>query len=126
MFARSVFSLRFGTMQVDALVDAAVAAGVDRLALTDINNTAAIPDFMMACEASGISPVAGAEIRNGNDHLFTLVARNNAGFREINEFITRHNVSGELYPDRAQDFLQCYAVYPLRRMPAGKIGRAHV
>ena len=91
------------------------------MVLTDINNTTGIPDFTEACEKVGIKPVAGAEIRNGNDHLFTLVARNNAGFKEINEFITQHNYSSEPYPDRAPLLKQCYVIYPLLRFPAGKL-----
>ena len=106
---------------MESLVETAQKAGVDALALTDINNTTGIPDFTEACVKAGITPVAGAEIRNGNDHVYTLVARNNAGFKEINDFITQHNQSGESYPDRAPEFLQCYAIYPLERMPAGRL-----
>ncbi|MFM8916141.1 MAG: DNA polymerase III subunit alpha, partial [Bacteroidota bacterium] len=68
-----------------------------------------------------MKPVAGAEIRNGNELLYVLAARNNDGFREINEFITEHNASSEPYPDRAPRFLQCYVIYPLQRFPAGRV-----
>ncbi len=120
MFSRSHFSLRYGTLSIESLVEQALACGYETLALTDINNTSAIPDFVMACEKAGIKPVAGAEIRNGNEHLYSIIARNNQGFREINEFITLHNQTGELYPDRAPEFLQCYVIYPLQRIPAGR------
>jgi DNA-directed DNA polymerase III PolC len=120
-FSHSNYSLRYGTLSIESLVTTAHEAGMESLVLTDINNTTGIPDFTEACEKVGIKPIAGAEIRNGNDHLFTLVARNNAGFKEINEFITQHNYSSEPYPDRAPLLKQCYVIYPLLRFPAGKL-----
>lgn len=120
MLSRSYFSLRYGTLSVESMVEQAVACAIPVLALTDINNTTAIPDFTLACEKAGITPIAGTEIRNGNEHLYSIIARNNQGFREINEFITLHNQTGEAYPDRAPEFLQCYVIYPLQRLPAGR------
>ncbi len=121
MFSHSNFSLRYGTLSIESLVETAQKAGAETLVLTDINNTTGIPDFTEACERAGITPIAGAEIRNGNDHVYTLIARNNAGFKEINDFITKHNLLGESYPDRAPKFLQCYAIYPFQHMPAGRL-----
>ncbi len=121
MFSHSNYSLRYGTLPLATLVETAQKAGIEALILTDINNTTGIPDFTEACEKQGVKPIAGAEIRNGNDQVYTLVARNNSGFREINEFITLHNANGEDYPDRAPQFKQCYVVYPVHRFPAGKL-----
>jgi error-prone DNA polymerase len=121
MFVKSYFSLRYGTLSIEEIVEKAAFAGWETIVLTDINNTTGIPDFTEACEKANIKPVAGAEIRNGNGHVYTLVARNNGGFREINEFITLHNISGEPYPDRAPRFSYCYVIYPLDRFPAGKL-----
>ncbi len=121
MLTKSYFSLRYGTLSIEDLVSKAAFAGWETIVLADINNTTGIPDFTEACEKAGIKPIAGAEIRNSNDHAYTLVARNNTGFREINEFITQHNISGESYPDRAPKFNQCYVIYPLQRFPAGRL-----
>jgi len=121
MFTKSNFSLRYGTLSIESLVSTAQSAEMEVLVLTDINNTTGIPDFTEACEKAGIKPVAGVEIRNGNVHVYTLIARNNVGFKEINDFITLHNISGEDYPDRAPKLNQCYVVYPLERFPAGKL-----
>jgi error-prone DNA polymerase len=121
MFVKSFYSLRYGTLSIELLVETAAASGIETLVLADINNTTGIPDFTAECIKHGIKPVAGAEIRLTNAHLYTLVARNNTGFREINEFITNYNISGEPYPDRAPKFLHCYVVYPLTRFPAGRL-----
>lgn len=116
MIYHSCFSLRYGTLSIESLVGQAHEFGYRAVVLTDINNTTAIPDFVMACEKSGITPIAGAEIRNGNHHLYSLIARNNNGFREINEFITLYNQTGEAYPVRAPQFRQCYVIYPLQQL----------
>jgi len=120
-FFHSTYSLRYGTLSVDNLVALSKASGYEHVALTDINNTAGIPDFVLACEKEGLHAVCGAEIRNGNEHLYSLIARNAFGFREVNEFITQHNLSGDKYPDRAPEFTHCHVVYPLPRFPVGKL-----
>ena len=120
-FLKSNLSLRYGTIPIEELAALALDAGYETAVLADINNTSGIPDFTESCEKVGLRPVAGAEIRNGNELLYVLAARNNEGFREINEFITEHNASGDSYPDRAPRFLQCYVIYPLQRFPAGRL-----
>lgn len=122
MTYHSCYSLRYGTLSIESLVGQAREGGYEAVTLTDINNTTAIPDFVMACEKSGITPIAGAEIRNGNRHLYSLIARNNDGFREINEFITLYNQTGETYPERAPQFRQCYVIYPLQQLPDQPLG----
>ncbi|MHC1707994.1 MAG: DNA polymerase III subunit alpha [Bacteroidales bacterium] len=109
----SYYSLRYGTMPVERLADLAVSRGISVLALTDINNTMGMMDFIRECRDRKITPVAGADIYNGNSHLYTLVARNNEGFREINEFITRHNLTETEYPPEAPVFHHVYVIYPL-------------
>ena len=81
------YSLRYGTMSVEQLVQKAAAAGIDSIALTDINNSTAIPEFAGECTKNNINPVAGIEFRNDNELLYIGIARNNAGFKELNEFL---------------------------------------
>ncbi|MEE9460743.1 MAG: PHP domain-containing protein, partial [Bacteroidales bacterium] len=94
----SYYSLRYGTMSVENLVEQAAGRGAPALALTDINNSMGIMDFIKACRQHGIHPVAGIEFRDGNRLLYTGVARNNDGFRELNEFLTTCNVNKEPLP----------------------------
>ena len=54
----SYYSLRYGTMSVEQLVLKAQAAGADTIALTDINNSTAIPEFAGECSKNNIRPVA--------------------------------------------------------------------
>jgi DNA polymerase-3 subunit alpha len=108
----SYYSLRYGTLSVERLSELAAAAGVERLVLTDINNTTGVPDFVRECRSRNITPAAGIEFRDGNRLLYIGIARNNEGFRELNEFLTRHNISGEPLPLRPPSFPNAYVIYP--------------
>ena len=68
----SYYSLRYGTMSVEQLVQKAVAAEADIIALTDINNSTGMPEFVAECNKHSIKPVTGIEFRNGNDLSKTL------------------------------------------------------
>jgi DNA-directed DNA polymerase III PolC len=116
----SYYSLRYGTIPVERLSELAAAAGVTRMALTDINNTTGVPDFVRECGSRGITPAAGIEFRTGNTLLYTGIARNNEGFRELNEFLTHHNFSGEPLPPQPPSFPNAYVIYPAgANNPAG-------
>ena len=105
-------SLRYGTLTVERLSELAAAAGVERLVLTDINNTTGVPDFVRECRSRNITPAAGIEFRDGNRLLYIGIARNNEGFRELNEFLSRHNISGDPLPPCPPSFPNAYVIYP--------------
>ena len=77
------FSLRYGTLDVDALLDLAEEQGHDCLALTDINNTSAGLEFVMKARARGLRPVLGIEFREGNRLRYIGLARSAAGWRAL-------------------------------------------
>ena len=108
----SYYSLRYGTITAGRLSELAAAAGITRLALTDINNTTGVPDFVRECRSRDITPAAGIEFRTGNKLLYVGIARNNEGFRELNEFLTHHNFTGEPLPSRPPSFPNAYIIYP--------------
>ena len=61
----------------------------------------------------------GVEVRNGNELLYWALARNNAGFAEINRFLTQHNLSKQPYPTVAPEWENTYVLYPFgKRKPA--------
>ena len=108
----SYYSLRYGTLSVERLSELAAAAGVQRLVLTDINNTTAVPDLVRECRSRDITPAAGIEFRDGNRLLYVGIARNNEGFRELNEFLSHHNFTGEPLPPRPPSFPNACVIYP--------------
>ncbi len=108
----SFYSLRYGTLPIDKLVEMAVANGIDTLALTDINNSMGVIDFVQACNKNSIKPVAGIEFRDNNKLLYIGIAHNNEGFMELNEFLSYNNINKLPLPLQAPEFSHCYVIYP--------------
>jgi len=117
----SYYSLRYGTMAIDQLLDQAVVKGISALALTDINTSMGIPEFIKKAKERNIRPIAGIEFRNGDELLFVAVAKNREGFREMNEYLTQHNLSGKKFEAEAPDFSQVFVVYPFGKMPGSAL-----
>jgi DNA-directed DNA polymerase III PolC len=115
----SYYSLRYGTMSPERLVEEAVKNGVSAMALTDINNSTGIIDFTKLCLSEGIKPLAGIEFRNGDDFLYTGIARNNEGFRELNEFLSDYNEKKEKLPLRPPAFKHVWIIYNWENKPVG-------
>jgi DNA-directed DNA polymerase III PolC len=117
----SYYSLQYGTLPVEKLVAGARENGVGAMALTDINNSTGMMDFIGECRINGIKPIAGMEFRDEKNRLLYLaVARNNEGFREINEFLTTHNLENSPLPPRAPAFDHTYVIYPFAGNPPAK------
>jgi len=112
----SYYSLRYGTLPVDKLVEIALTNRIDSLALTDINNSMGMVDFVKACNKSGVKPVAGVEFRNENELLYIGIARNNDGFKELNEFLSHHNINKITLPHEAPEFSNVYVIYPFGKI----------
>jgi len=118
----SYYSLRYGALPLEKLVEMAKAMGLETLGLTDINNSTGVMDFVKLCQEEGIRPVAGMEFRDGDKPLYTMLARNNEGFRELNEFLNRHTLGGAPLPHRPKGIGHCYVIYPLGTKLSGKSG----
>jgi DNA-directed DNA polymerase III PolC len=108
----SYYSLRYGTMPVESLVEKAAGYGISAMVLTDINNSMGMMDFIRICRQQGVQPVAGIEFRDGNRLLYTGIAMNNKGFRELNEFLSACNISKEALPESPPPFLHAYVIFP--------------
>ena len=87
--------------------------GIRALALTDINNSMGIIDFVRECRKQAIKPIAGVEFRNGDQLMYIGIARNNKGFSELNEMLTLHNMEGTAYPVDAPVFNHAFIIYPV-------------
>ena len=111
-------SLCYGTMPIADLVRKAAAMGYSVLPLTDINTTMGAADFVVECQRKGVRPVVGVEFRNGNELLYVALAKNNAGFAELNRFLTDYNKNKQSYPETAPDWKQVFVIYPFgKRKP---------
>ena len=87
-----------GSRLVERLAGEAASKGIRSLALTDINNSTGILDFVQECIRAGIKPVAGIEFRNGQLPLYIGIARNNEGFYELNDFLSRYLIDKKPFP----------------------------
>ena len=114
-------SLCYGTLPIADLVGKAAAMGYSVLPLTDINTTMGAADFVTECQRKGIRPVMGVEVRNGNELLYVALAKNNAGFAELNRFLTHHNLNKQPYPEIAPDWEQVFVIYPFGKQKSNSL-----
>lgn len=106
------YSLKFGTINIETLLNYAQQLGISTLVLSDINNTTGCFDFVKECTERNIKPIVGIEFRNDDTWLYTCIAKNNEGFKEINEFLSAYNFSKKELPKRAKEFDNVYVIYP--------------
>lgn len=83
------FSFHYGLLSVEELLSLAQQHGIRKLALTDINNTSGVIDFVRLAPKYGIEPVVGIEFRCGTELRYIGIAHNNEGFHELNVFLTQ-------------------------------------
>ena len=112
----SYYSLRFGTLSLQDLISGMLAGGYDTAVLTDINNSSGSLDFIKLGRAAGLNLLAGMEFRSGDQLCFVAVAKNEQGFREINEFRTKLNMENRPTPERSPDFEQVFVIYPFHKL----------
>jgi DNA polymerase-3 subunit alpha len=111
---KTYFSYRYGVLSTQELVDLASEAGVKALALTNINSTADHWDFLDFCNQKNIKAILGAEIRNGDQLLYILLARNNEGIKSINAFLSLHLQQKKDFPQRPTPDPDLWVIYPLQ------------
>jgi DNA-directed DNA polymerase III PolC len=81
------------------------------LVLTDINNTSCAFQFIEACRKYGVKPIVGIEFRNEQEYLFTGIARNDEGWRELCALLTECSLTDTLLPKEAPQFSHAYVIY---------------
>jgi len=111
----SRFSLRYGVLSVDDILSWAQAAGVTRMALTDVGTTSANWDFVRRAERFGVAPVLGIDVRNGNARQFVALARHAAGYEALCRWCSELNLTGASFPARLPETVRTAgvaAIYP--------------
>ena len=108
------YSLRYGTIAPKQLLAIASANGINTLALTDINNTSACLDFVRLSDKYKIKPIIGIDFRNGAQQQFVLIAKNNNGFQNINNYLSHflHNQELQIPEQPEKKIEDCYVIYP--------------
>ncbi len=106
------FSYKYGTLSIEQLLEESKSYGYSKIVLTDINSTSASLDFIRLAPNYGIDPVCGIDFRNGVEQKYIGIARNNAGFQELNMHLTNHLHEEMEFGDSAPEFNNAYIIYP--------------
>jgi len=117
----SYYSLHYGTLSITELLDLAIQNGLDTIALTDINTTMGIPEFVLEAQKKGIKPIVGCEFRNKDELLFIGLAKNREGLKELNDWQTEHNLQEKNYPADAPEFNHVLVIYPFGRKSVSEL-----
>ncbi len=116
------FSFKYGTLSPRALFEEAKRHGVEKLVITDINNTSAYIEMLRICEeereSHQLEVAIGIEFRKDDHLLYIGIAENNDGFEELNAFLSYHNNSGRPLPPKAPVFEHVFIIYPFKQLPA--------
>lgn len=115
----SYYSLRYGTESPEKLIELLMEKGYDTAVLTDINNSSGVFEFVKAAQEKVFNGLVGMEFREGDQLNFIGIARNNKGFRELNELITAKNLDGRGIV--ADNLEHVFVVYPYGARKAGEL-----
>lgn len=113
LHVHSHYSLLDGLSQIPPLLDRAKELGMDAIALTDHGNLYGAVEFYKEAKKRGIKPILGVEayvapygrlqkrakIDDARYHI-TLLAKNNAGWKNLIALVTKSNLEGFYYKPR--------------------------
>lgn len=123
----SHYSLRYGTMKIKDLIAEARAKEIHQLVLTDINNSTGCMELIRFCRKEGfdqedndgnikpayhIKPIIGIEFRREHQLLYIGIAKNKEGMKELNDFLTHHNLNELPLPAEPCHFEHAFVIYP--------------
>jgi DNA polymerase-3 subunit alpha len=109
----TAYSFCYGTLGIHDLLEAIQTNGYKSFVLTDINNTSACLETVRNAADYGLKPIIGIDFRNGVKQKYIGIARNNQGFKELNEHLTKHLHATKDFDDEAPDLHHSYIIYPL-------------
>ena len=95
------YSLIDSVVRVPELVDAAAAAGMRAVAVTDQNNLFAMVKFYRAALARGVKPIIGVDLlvretgERQQPSRLTLLCQSQAGYRNITRLVSRAYLEGQ-------------------------------
>lgn len=121
LHVHSEYSLLDGMCRIPQLVARAKELGMDSLALTDHGALYGVIDFYLAAKEAGIKPIIGCEVyvaetdrrsrepSHKNPYHLTLLAKNEKGYRNLIQLVTRSHLEGFYYKPRTdRELLETY------------------
>lgn len=117
MFYKSQYSIKYGILSPEELIKWAKEVGYVRVALVDINSTTAVLSYVRAAQQSKIPAVVGVDFRNGIQQCYVILAKNNRGLHEVNQFLSLHLHAQKEFPERPPHMGNCVIIYPQGKQP---------
>ncbi len=132
LHTHSHYSLLSALPKIDELVATAKNMGMNALAITDNGNLYGAIEFYKACKKAGIKPIIGLDayvayrtrrdkqgsIDNRRTRLI-LLAKNNAGYKNLMRLVTDSNIEGFYYKPRIdKETMKRFAEGLIAIMPA--------
>lgn len=113
----SYYSLRYGTLKISDLLHLGQQNGAASMALTDVNSTSASLEFVRIASEYNVKPILGVDFRRGAQQQFILLAENNNGFQNINEYLSaflhrRESTENVNIPSKAEQIANTFVIYP--------------
>lgn len=112
----SYFSLRYGMIPEEELLKLCVLNNYNSIALTDINNTSGCLNFIRTAAKFDVKPIVGIDFRNGIQQQFIGLAKNNAGFQNLNAYLSKHSHEKLDFPDQAPPLENVAFIYPFEQL----------
>jgi error-prone DNA polymerase len=111
----SYFSMRYGVMKPEDLVQEVLRNGYTQCALTDINNTSAAWDFVRIARKNGLQPKVGIDFRNGAQPCYVGLAKNKNGFFHLNKWLSEHLHEAKKFDPIPPLLPDCFFVLPFEQ-----------
>ena len=87
--------------------------GVKTFALTDINSSTMALELLRLAKDMAIKIVLGVDFRNSASQKFVALAKNNIGFKNINDYLSEFlHTKNYTIPNRAKILSDTYVIYP--------------
>lgn len=131
------YSLLDGMCRIRDLVSRGKELGMDSIAITDHGVIYAVVDFYLAAKEAGIKPIIGCEVyiapfgrhsktaADKNPYHLVLLAKNETGYRNLIQLVTKAYLEGFYYRPRVdRELLAQYheGLIALSACPSGEVG----
>ena len=117
LVCHTAFSLRYGVLTPQRLVERAKEREISTLVLADINNTSCAVEFINRCRKAGIKPILGISFWREREWLYTGIARNEEGWKVLCAFLSKHSLEDAPLPAHAPVLPNTWIVYPRLSKP---------
>ena len=138
LHAHTEYSLLDGLSRIGPMVQRAKELGMDSLAITDHGALYGAVEFYSACRNAGIRPIIGCEVymaqgsrhsrtpADKRPHHLTLLAKDNTGYRNLIQLVTKAHLEGFYYKPRIdQELMEAHhqGLIALSGCPSAEVPR---